>query len=740
MLLANASVDWMSVPQKDRDRATKLCRALRAALQARKAGQPSETVSRLAEDGYRKEFGYSIQPSTVAKLLDGVVRMDAGANEFDRLHLYLPAHCFAPAGDRAPSHGRLAELYEPLAAMLSTVGNSADPTAEDVRLILSAAYRHLALLAEQSSEVPIGSLKSGLIDWLWDRLPGLARSREALRKRFDRGLSRWLKGGCNADALARKARAKPKSHFCEKCIHLIRSAAGEYHGNETTAAREIWKRGMLCPNCASLLHIDLRKNKSYLTKLLRKDVTLNPLVLAFLKSPKDAELMGPHPERDYSDILAGDIFTADDWTTNERVAVSLPGGRWEFFKVQTIVAADVRTGKALDFVMHFGHPYSWSIQRLWLQIYASESIGMPRRGLHLERGAFASALARQGTYENAFDIRFMLDRFSSGCDPEKRFKEDFSNLRVVRGRLATARTIEGDIGRWQKRAAMLPGHLGFNEREENYRLLNDFMARCRVGKDDPRNEGILTIEELRLNYGRILEESNSEPQNGRRCRGASPNELWAEHVVAGPVSRPLERLPDALRYLFSTHKTERWVTPAGIVIPKVDGYEDAVYYGVRRLGELIGQKVTVYYNRLVPDVVTVRVNEQEAFIVKRQKYLSHTATPAQMEDMQRARWNHLDPSRILAGNLAHPMAATVEREYKFPEAQLEMGRQHNVAVDEAVREQSSDSREIAALRRRARALGRPIDSSVDLSKPRIRMGVLMEIESAEGQQKEDLRQ
>jgi len=71
---------------------------------------------------------------------------------------------------------------------------------------------------------------------------------------------------------------------------------------------------------------------------------------------------------------------------------------------------------------------------------------------------------------------------------------------------------------------------------------------------------------------------------------------------------------------------------------------------------------------------------------------------------------------------------------------LEMGRQHNVAVDEAVREQSSDSREIAALRRRARALGRPIDSSVDLSKPRIRMGVLMEIESAEGQQKEDLRQ
>lgn len=737
LFLTHATVDWMCVAPQDRERAGRLCRALRPALSALQAGQSREAVLRLAVEKYREEFGYLVSEKNVGKRLDRVVHLDAGAKSFDRLHLYLPARYFAETAGKPAPGGRMAEIHEPLTPWIETIPNRGQITKEDRRLLLSAAFRHLSQLERPQDDLPAGALKTGLVDWLITRVPGLAASRDALRKQFDRGYARWLQGGGNVTALERKRRDFGSYHVCEGCLKKIHDAAAHYHGpgRQTLAYRELRKRGLLCESCMSGIKFDLRKNKSYMPNALRRRTKPTPLTIAWFRSPRDAELNGPHPERDYSDLQAGDRFVLDDETNNEPVAVPLSGGRWEFWKVQLIAAEDMRSSKWLDFVMHYGHPFAWGIQRLFRQIYYSEAIGMPRRGLYLEHGVFKSAIASQRTVENGFDIRQMFDRLGvqSGADNEHR--EILQNLRVRRAELATAKTIEGHFHGFQDLASMLPGHLGFNERQDKFDLMKEFMDRCRSGKEDPRQEGILTIDDLRLNFRRIMEEMNAEPQNGRRCRGASPNEIWAE----GVGNRPLERLPEALSYLFSTHgPILKPVTSGGIVIPKIDGTEDAVYYGDKRLGAYEDQRVPVFYSKLDPEVLIVRINAQETFTLKRQKYPSDTATRGQMQEMQRARWNHLSHARITAGNITHPLGFTIEREDKFPESQLEMGRQHNQAVADAMREGASESREIAGIRREARALGLTIDSSVDLSNPRIRMGAKMELKALRAGREEDI--
>ncbi len=719
-LLAHASIDWQTVPCRDRERASRLCRALRGAMEARLAGQPAAVVSRAALEGYQGEFGYTVQAEWVDSLVARVVLRDAGANQFARLHLYIPDRCFSPQEATLQSDPKLLALHDRLEDSLSVVADASAPTVAERDLLLSAAYRHLSDLVAEQPGVPDASLKSSLLDWLLARVPGLASSREAMRKRFERGLKRWAEGGRTAEALVdgRSQRARKEYPVCDACIRKIHDAAANYHGRVTLAYRELRKRGLLCEACMEGIAFDLRRRKSYMPRGLRQRVTPSKLTLAFLRSPRDAQLIGPHSERDHSDILAGDVFVADDLTSNERVPYPLPGGRWEFFKVQFIAAIDFKSGKWLDFVAHFGHPYSWSIQRLWLQLFHISSVGMPRRGLYLERGAFNSAIASQGMVESGCGIRAMLDRFNPGAIDGTDAREVFENLRVRRAKLPMGKPIEGDLGQLQHRTSILPGHMGFNERLAKFDKAAEFMNLCRSGKADPREKGWLPIDDLILNYRRFMEEMNAEPQNGRRCRGASPNELWAEDLS----NRPLERLPESQLWLFSTTRKMCQVKSSGISL-RLDENTLAPYFGNPRLAELEGRKVEVVYNALLPDFITVRVTLEDTFIVKRQQYPSNTATPEQLKEMHQAKWNHMGRARLLAGNLSHPLAFTIEREDKFPEAQVEMGLQHNRAVAEANEGRDLVGSEISALRRQATALGMPLRPELDLSKPRIREAV-----------------
>ena len=98
---------------------------------------------------------------------------------------------------------------------------------------------------------------------------------------------------------------------------------------------------------------------------------------------------------------------------------------------------------------------------------------------------------------------------------------------------------------------------------------------------------------------RVMRAFADEPQNGERLAGLSPAEAW-EHLSP---SRPHHVLPDSLRYLLTTHESSQTVGSNGVRL-KI-GSEWHHYIGSERLGELRGEKVRVFYNPELPDMVSV---------------------------------------------------------------------------------------------------------------------------------------
>jgi hypothetical protein len=110
---------------------------------------------------------------------------------------------------------------------------------------------------------------------------------------------------------------------------------------------------------------------------------------------------------------------------------------------------------------------------------------------------------------------------------------------------------------------------------------------------------MLSKEEISDELAKVMRAFADEPQNGERLAGLSPNEAWKQ---LSP-SRPHVLLPDSLRYLLTTNQSEQTVTANGIRL-KI-GSELHHYFGSARLGELVGEKVRVFYNPDLPQIVSV---------------------------------------------------------------------------------------------------------------------------------------
>ena len=111
----------------------------------------------------------------------------------------------------------------------------------------------------------------------------------------------------------------------------------------------------------------------------------------------------------------------------------------------------------------------------------------------------------------------------------------------------------------------LPGFVGFNHRDYNPELLNDFLRRVDAGKEHPR-EMFLGFNQFRDVLDAELMAYAQEPQNGRWLPGVSPVEVWKNGIgqFPGVASSPLRRLNPSARHLLSTHWRKVNVTAQGI--------------------------------------------------------------------------------------------------------------------------------------------------------------------------------
>ncbi len=207
-------------------------------------------------------------------------------------------------------------------------------------------------------------------------------------------------------------------------------------------------------------------------------------------------------------------------------------------------------------------------------------------------------------------------------------------LRIHHATSAQAKGVcENYIGRLQNQMEHLPGFAGRDERRDCPESTRRALAKLkRVGQPvkadfDPA-EAFLSHAQLAQEIESAMNTLKREPMRGKRHRGTSPEEEWQSrwrqfHTV----------LPECLAHLLYTDSTDATVRGDGLRI-RVGG-EELEYCDSNRLGELIGEKVRVRFNPILPESVTVchlRSDPQELspFAVPLKQCLpAHDATPEQ---------------------------------------------------------------------------------------------------------------
>jgi len=209
----------------------------------------------------------------------------------------------------------------------------------------------------------------------------------------------------------------------------------------------------------------------------------------------------------------------------------------------------------------------------------------------------------------------------------------------------------------------LPGYAGRNEMTDGYERVQKSKALMkRVGQprkeeEDP-SKHFLSAEQYLVELVRVYERFNAEPQNGTRLDGLSPAEGW-EQLSGG---RPHHLVPESLRYLLATEKSEQKVTKEGVRLPG----RPPRYFLNARLGELVGCRVDVRWNSELPGHVVVVDPDrdpygQNPFVV--QEYLPLPAadgTPDDLSAARRAGKDFTQTGRVLFRQLNHQYGRTVK--------------------------------------------------------------------------------
>jgi hypothetical protein len=231
----------------------------------------------------------------------------------------------------------------------------------------------------------------------------------------------------------------------------------------------------------------------------------------------------------------------------------------------------------------------------------------------------------------------------------------------------------------QDRQRSEPGFVGFNERLEKMERVQDIIARCKRGKEDPRNH-FLSQEQWRDRISQCLNEYLEDPQNGKMLDGLTPAEMWAQR-------QPLRKLPDDARYILATHRVRVRIHQEGIIL-KIRGKRLAFYN--EQTGKLIGREVYAYYNMEQPDLLSVsNLDRTEFFTVKNHTLPAMSATKEQFAAVNKDRAGHMASAKEIYGNIAHPERRFIVRDNCVDDESKALGRFHIEANSRFQQDQSA---------------------------------------------------
>ncbi len=690
------------------DRAVKLRAVLEPFLRAQKLETRSQAeIEAAGAAAYQKQFGHAITGRWFRALFGRTIQRDNSLEDWTRLELYLeetPATTPCPVTSDYATHS----LHEAaLGDTLRTLDDPARPTARDRHFLFDAAFRHLESNRLQS---PAGApaFRRTLIDWLYKAAPALANTRAALAQTFNLKLRAWTDAGGIVDAI-KDRRPLASGNFRKQDFSadekLIRDTAILHGGNESLAYRKLRQAGQLSEAFVSHYIFDARRNKSYLSRSIREEITPGVEMCGPLhRGPWLAKMRGPYIPRDWSAVFPADWFSGDDVTWNNYFYFYDEAGQLHIERGECLVLHDLRTGYLLDFVLVAGKYNSRHIRKLILKV--QDLHGLPHCGFYFERGVWKA--------------RIVTDIAAKESNQWRETESGLATygLQVRHATTPRAKTIEGLFRILQERQRNEPGFVGFNERTQEVERMQDFLARARRGKANPA-EKLLSMEQWVERLNQIFADFNNDPQNGKMLAGQSPAEAWQ----AGLDKKPLRQLPETSRYLLATHCKKIRVHQYGIVL--TIGKNKRLFCN-DQTGPLIGRDVLAFYNLECPDLLTVSdLKRQNYFTVKAISLPALSATKEQFHAVNAQIAGHTKAAREIYGSIQHPRIVTISRDTAASPATAELGEFHNLETARFQHEQAADARTLRKIQ--IAAAGRALPVSGNIRNPgRVLSGIEME--------------
>jgi hypothetical protein len=319
-----------------------------------------------------------------------------------------------------------------------------------------------------------------------------------------------------------------------------------------------------------------------------------------------------------------------------------------------------------------------------------DSYGLPRRRFYFERGIWKSSKILTGE-KQPFATELELAHTELGL---REFGVQFAHAKLPRGKV-----IERVLGLVQNQMERLPGYVGRDERNDRFERVQDQISEARGGKVHPEKH-FLSKEQWIEVLTRLLDQYNTERQEGKLLNGQSPREAW--NRFQSPEG--LVQLGEKARYLLAHHKLKLRVRRDGITLrPSLGGGT----YCSETTGRFGGQDVLVWCNPEELDYIAVTSLDRKhgPFVVPRLVPLP--AIDASAEEMHRNAEqidNHNDYARTAYRLISPHLVSHSFRKVLADTNTLEIGEQLEAGVRNAKAGQDCRRKNISKVQKLSRQL------------------------------------
>lgn len=588
-------VPLADISRQQTERADRLRQGLALTLQYRDRLTEGD-CKRIALAAFRRAWGHASEKTWENKYKRTIQR-DAGEERFDDLALY-----FDEVVTRKPEARERIALGATAAdrTLLDALNakDPAKPTLAEKALVWVTACEFI------QDAIDRGEKRKRAMRRVFELVSGsrvtLAKTEDALKRLIKEKFFQWLREGRTFAALedkrplnsGRRGEKLDENERLQLVSHIVKQTGGRV----SQGVRELRDRGELSLEVIGRT-ISNPASKSYVPPFIRKAVTADVRRLANIhRGEREHRLKGAYHDRSWDGIAPGDWFTSDDLTPPVYF-YTRENGRVEVMRGQFLPMMDERTGMILGFVLIPERNYnSISIRSLITNVCAIH--GLPRHGFAFERGIWKSSKVLTG------------DR---NTDPDEIANTGLRRLglQMRHALLPRAKVVERALGQLQDRMEGLAGYCGRNEKTERFERLQRAKLDVETGRAEP-SDHFMNEQEMRAAYAQIVDRYNHEPQDGKRLKGLSPAEGWAQ--IEG--AEPRQRFDDRLLYFLASDVRRLKVGRNGLTITV--GKQRFNYKG-EETGRRVGETFFVWWNPQRPDMVTCTedINGSGAFTVER---------------------------------------------------------------------------------------------------------------------------